>query len=109
MGPKDTFTFRALYEKAPALESIWGFPKIGGYLFGDPHNKDCSILGSIVGSPYSGKLPFGCPARLSWIAEVSPGTIPLEIAPDHRRPVATSDGEGAPLNYLAMAFTQMEV
>ena len=30
-----------------------------GYPFGGPHNKDYSILGSILGSPYFGKLP--CP------------------------------------------------
>ena len=28
-----------------------------GYLFGGPHNKDYSILRSILGSPYIGKLP----------------------------------------------------
>ena len=28
-----------------------------GYHFGGPHNKDYSILGSILGSPYFGKLP----------------------------------------------------
>ena len=28
-----------------------------GYLIQGPHNKDCSILGSILGSPYFGKLP----------------------------------------------------
>ena len=28
-----------------------------GYPFEGPHNKDCSILGSILGSPYFGKLP----------------------------------------------------
>ena len=33
-----------------------GFPKLG-YHFGGPHNKDHSILGSILGSPYFGKLP----------------------------------------------------
>ena len=27
-----------------------------GYLFGVPNNKDYSILGSILGSPYLGKL-----------------------------------------------------
>ena len=32
---------------------IRGFPK----LFGGSHNKDHSILGSILGSPYFGKLP----------------------------------------------------
>ena len=28
-----------------------------GYLFGGPHSKDYGILGSILGSPYFGKLP----------------------------------------------------
>ena len=28
-----------------------------GYFFGGPHHKDYSILGSILGSPYFGKLP----------------------------------------------------
>ena len=37
---------------------IWGFPKIRGTLFWNPHNKDYSILGSILGTPYFGKLPF---------------------------------------------------
>ena len=43
---------------APAKpeELIWGFPKIRG-----THNKDYSILGSILGSPYLGKLPFKVP------------------------------------------------
>ena len=36
----------------------WGFPKIRGTLFESPNNKDCNILGSILGSPYFGKLPF---------------------------------------------------
>ena len=30
-----------------------------GYLFGSPNNKDYSISGSILGSPYFGKLPYG--------------------------------------------------
>ena len=33
-------------------------PKIRGTLFGGPNNKDYSILGSILGSPYFGKLPY---------------------------------------------------
>ena len=37
----------------------WGFPKIGGYPFGGPNNKDYGIFGSILGSPYFGKLPNG--------------------------------------------------
>ena len=38
---------------------VGGFPKLGASIFlGGPHNKDYSILGSILGSPYFGKLPF---------------------------------------------------
>ena len=37
---------------------IWEFPKIRGTLLRGPHNKDYSILGSILGSPYFGKLPY---------------------------------------------------
>ena len=33
------------------------FPKLG-VPFGGPHNKDYGILGSILGSPYFGKLPY---------------------------------------------------
>ena len=29
-----------------------------GHLFGGPSIKDCSMLGYILGSPYSGKLPL---------------------------------------------------
>ena len=32
------------------------FPKLGGTLFGGPHNEDHSISGSVLGSPYFGKL-----------------------------------------------------
>ena len=34
--------------------AIWGFLKLGV----GPNNKDHSILGSILGSPYFGKLPY---------------------------------------------------
>ena len=34
-----------------------GFPKFE-YFFGGPHDKDWSILGSMLGSTYSGKLPY---------------------------------------------------
>ena len=33
---------------------------IYGYPFGGPNNKDYSILGSILGFPYFGKLPYTC-------------------------------------------------
>ena len=38
------------------MHAYGGFPKLG-YLTGGPHNKEYSILGSILGSPYFGKLP----------------------------------------------------
>ena len=40
--------------KPENLNPIWGFPKIGGYLLGGPHNKDNSILGSGLGCPCFG-------------------------------------------------------
>ena len=39
-----------------------GFSK-SGYLIGVPHNKDYTILGSILGSPYFGKLPYWLNAK----------------------------------------------
>ena len=42
----------------PNMTPIWGFPKVRGTFFGGPHNKDYSILGSILGSPLLGKLPY---------------------------------------------------
>ena len=42
------------------LRSMRGSPKNNGKImvtFWGPHNKDYNILGSILGSPYSGKLP----------------------------------------------------
>ena len=46
-------------ECAMGTGSIWDVEvsQNDGYLIGGPHNKDCSILGSILGSPYFGKLP----------------------------------------------------
>ena len=37
---------------------MWGFPKIMGTFLGVPI-MEYSILGSILGSPYFGKLPCG--------------------------------------------------
>ena len=36
-----------------------------GYLFGDPHNKDYSISGSILGSPYFGKTTISLALTLT--------------------------------------------
>ena len=40
--------------------SFFGFrvPEIGGTFVWGPHTKDYSRLGSILGSPYFGKLPY---------------------------------------------------
>ena len=37
---------------------IWGFPKIRGTFFGGYYRKDYRMSGSILGSPYFGKLPY---------------------------------------------------
>ena len=43
-----------------------------GTFLGGPHNKDCSIFGSILGSLYFGKLPYreyayqDLPCTLNW-------------------------------------------
>ena len=48
--------------------SIWGVSQNYGYLFGDPYNKDYSILGSILGSPYFGKLAYlGCKGTVGMV------------------------------------------
>ena len=43
----------------------WGFPKIMGTFLGGPNKKDYSILGSILGSPYFGKLPSSTGSGIS--------------------------------------------
>ena len=40
------------------LKLVWGFAIIRGTFLGGPSSKDYSILGSILGSLYFGKLPF---------------------------------------------------
>ena len=46
--------FGGLLEGRPSQNerTVWGFPKIRGTFLGGPHNKDYSIWGSILGSPY---------------------------------------------------------
>ena len=42
-----------------SLDEYGSFPKLGVYPFGGPYNKDYSIFGSILGSPFfGGKLPY---------------------------------------------------
>ena len=40
-----------------------------GYLLGCPQNKDDSILGSVLGYPYFGKLPFIVSQKLRELTE----------------------------------------
>ena len=57
-----------------AASLIGGFPKIRGTCLGGPHNKDSSVLGSILGSPYLGKLPISMtPSARHIRAVVGPG------------------------------------
>ena len=53
-----------------------GFPKLG-VPFGAPHNKDYSIFGSVLGSPYFGKLPFR-----AWCSGIVAGFCRAEAGPD---------------------------
>ena len=46
---------------------LWRFSR--GPFLEDPYNKDHSILGSIFGSPYFGKLP--CKMAISFIRSMS--------------------------------------
>ena len=49
---------QALWDCFTYKPPFGGFPKLG-VPFGGPSNKGYSILGSILGSPNFGKLPFG--------------------------------------------------
>ena len=54
-----TTTHLVLFWAYPWLVlAIWGFPIIMDTFLGGSYNKDCSVLGSILGSPYFGKLPY---------------------------------------------------
>ena len=48
--------------RGPKHTAIWGFTKIRGTFLGGHNNKGYSILGSILGSPYFGKLPYDNPS-----------------------------------------------
>ena len=45
-------------QKIPLLGDFWGVSQNQGTLSGGPHNKDYSILGSILGFHYFGILPY---------------------------------------------------
>ena len=48
-----------------------------GYHFGGPNNNDYSILGSVLGFPYLGTLPFSVQGLGFWVTTVAAvfGTI----------------------------------
>ena len=48
------------------LTPIWGFDKIRGTFLGDPYDEGCSTLGSILGAPDLGKLPYTAISMLGW-------------------------------------------
>ena len=50
-----TLKFRSLGRHVD-LKVIWGFLKVD--FFGAPCPKDCSVWGSMLGSPCLGKLPY---------------------------------------------------
>ena len=52
------FLSHSLVSMAETVGNHIGVPKIKGYHFEGPNNKDFSILGSRLGSPYFGKLPY---------------------------------------------------
>ena len=56
----------------------WGFPKIKGPFLGAPIIRTAIYLGSILGSPYFGKLPrLGLQAACSTGFGGRPGTLRL--------------------------------
>ena len=62
MGPWDCCGAFSLALRALALRlrcnSMGGFPEIRGYFFGGAYNQDSSVLGSVLGFPYSWKLSY---------------------------------------------------
>ena len=59
-NPSDNAVLQLREAPECLLEAKWhmGVSQNYGYLFGGSHNKDYSILGSILGSPYFGNLPY---------------------------------------------------
>ena len=47
-----------LSHHARIFSKDFGFPQMRGSLFRGPYNQDSNIFGSILGSPYLGKLPL---------------------------------------------------
>ena len=52
LQPEPGPSYGLLMTSTRSTHDIWGFPKITGTILGGPYNKDYSILGSILGSPY---------------------------------------------------------
>ena len=64
----------------------WGFPKIRGTFLRGPHNKDHSILGSILESPYFGKLPNQILRLGTFFANRPLNSIALKSTPQNFQP-----------------------
>ena len=64
------------FPNARRLDSLakWGLPKIRGTRFRGPHNKDYSILGSILGSLVLGNCQF---ARVPFFYAIRSSTTKL--------------------------------
>ena len=52
---------RIAAHESMAVLGLYGGSQNYGYPFGGPHNKDYNILGSTLGFPYLGKLPYRDP------------------------------------------------
>ena len=72
-----------------------GFPKIRGTILGVPNIKDHSILGSMLGSPYFGKLPL----------HITRG--PPEVALQHTAPRRHSKAALQGLGFRGLGFRRM--
>ena len=61
-GPPEGFT-----TSCAGSHRVRGFPKLGAQFWGCPHEKDYSILGSILGSPIWGNLGVAPGTAHYWV------------------------------------------
>ena len=68
-----------------------------GYLFGGPYNKDCIFGGSILGSPYSGKLPNFAQVHAKMCTQqaqtLADATQAYAVEPEAKAPTFFKQGE----------------
>ena len=67
--------------------NIWGFPKIRGTILGVPIIRTIIFWGSMLGSPYFGKLPYTLagPKMLNSLCSTDPQTLDLSIMLENSR------------------------